>query len=56
MKLKIFIHVLFIIFLVGHANAQEKAKKNRMYKTWVKKTDSKSRLVGVLYQVEDTNY
>jgi len=53
MMLRIFIHVLFIIFLVGHAKAQEKATKNRKYKTWIKKTD-KTRLIGRLYDVEDT--
>jgi len=54
MMLRILLHVLFIIFLFHQLNAQETATKNRKYKTWVKKTDSKSRLVGVLYQVEDT--
>ena len=51
--LRIFIQVLFIVFLVKHANAQETATKNRKYKTWIKKTD-KTRLIGRLYDVEDT--
>ena len=53
MMLRIIIHVLFIIFLVKHANAQETATKNRKYTTWIKKTD-KTRLIGRLYDVEDT--
>jgi len=53
MMLRIFIQVLFIVFLVKHANAQETATKNRKYKTWIKKTD-KTRLIGRLYDVEDT--
>ena len=52
--LRILIHVLFIIFLVMHANAQEKATKKHMYKAWVKKTDRSSRLIGALYEVQDT--
>jgi len=37
-----------------HANAQEKATKKHMYKAWVKKTDRSSRLIGALYEVQDT--
>ncbi len=53
MMSRIIIHALFIIFLVGQVNAQETATKNRKYKTWIKKTD-KTRLIGRLYDVEDT--
>lgn len=49
------LNVLLIITLgmTGTIHAQKTSKKNRLYKTWVKKTDSKTRLVGILYQVED---
>jgi len=51
----IVLNVLVIITLgmAGTVHAQETTKKIRLYKSWVKKTDSKTRLVGILYQVED---
>jgi len=45
--------LIFILGIAGTVYAQKTSPKNRLYKTWIKKTNSKTRLVGVLYQVED---
>ena len=53
MMLRILIHVLLIIFLFQHTNAQERATKKRLYEIWVTKTDG-TKLTGLLNDVDDT--
>jgi len=45
--------LIFILGIAGTVYAQKTSPKNRLYKTWIRKTNSKARLVGTLYQVED---
>lgn len=53
-RIVVFNVLLIITFgMSGAVYAQEKHKKKRLYKAWVKKTNRKTRLVGTLYQVED---
>ncbi len=51
--MKVLTMVLVMFFLVASINAQQKTSKKRMYYTTVVKSD-KTRLHGLLYQVEDT--